>query len=50
MKKRINLRTGVERFSKAVATFHRYHIGVIGAFIIGNDEEPDPSTRGSRTS
>ncbi len=40
MKKGINLRTGVERYSKAVATFHRHHIGVIGAFIIGSDDEP----------
>lgn len=40
MKKGINLRTGVEGYSKAVAAFHKYHIGVVGAFIIGNDDEP----------
>jgi len=40
MKKGINLRTGVERYTKAVATFHKYGIGVAGTFIIGNDDEP----------
>lgn len=40
MKKGINLSTGVERYSKAVATFHKYGIAVLGTFIIGNDGEP----------
>ncbi len=39
MKKGINLRTGVGRYSEAVAAFHRHHIGVVGAFITGNDGE-----------
>ncbi|MCG6538238.1 MAG: radical SAM protein, partial [Syntrophales bacterium LBB04] len=40
MKKQSNLKAGIERYSRAVATFHKYHIGVIGTFIIGNDDEP----------
>jgi len=39
MKKRINLKTGVTNYKKVVKTFHRYGIGVLGAFIIGNDYE-----------
>jgi len=39
MKKRINLKTGVTNYKKVVRTFHRYGIGVLGAFIIGNDYE-----------
>lgn len=41
MKKMINLKTGVENYKQAVNTFHRYGIGVLGAFIIGNDYETE---------
>ncbi|MGD0235793.1 MAG: radical SAM protein [Syntrophorhabdales bacterium] len=40
MKKYINLRAGIESYSKAVKTFHKYQIGVVGLFVIGNDDEP----------
>jgi radical SAM superfamily enzyme YgiQ (UPF0313 family) len=39
MKKRVNLKIGVENYKKVVDRFHRYGIGVLGAFIIGNDYE-----------
>ena len=39
MKKRINLKTGVANYKKVIRTFHKYGIGVLGAFIIGNDYE-----------
>jgi radical SAM superfamily enzyme YgiQ (UPF0313 family) len=39
MKKGINLKIGVERYKQVVATFHKYGIGVIGTFIIGNSYE-----------
>ena len=39
MKKGINLRVGVENYEKVVGTFHKYGIGVLGAFILGNDFE-----------
>ncbi len=39
MKKGINLKIGIENYRKIVAAFHKYGIGVIGAFIIGNDYE-----------
>ncbi|MEW6455456.1 MAG: radical SAM protein [Acidobacteriota bacterium] len=39
MKKGINLKTGVENYKKVVDTLHKYGIGVLGAFIIGNDYE-----------
>lgn len=41
MKKRANLKVGVEHYRKAVAAFHRQSIGVIGAFVTGNDGESD---------
>jgi len=42
MKKGINLKTGPENYKKVVDTFHKYGIGVFGAFIVGNDfESPD---------
>jgi radical SAM superfamily enzyme YgiQ (UPF0313 family) len=42
MKKAINLKTGSENYKKVVDTFHKYGIGVFGAFIVGNDfESPD---------
>ncbi|MHB9097254.1 MAG: B12-binding domain-containing radical SAM protein [Syntrophales bacterium] len=39
MKKNINLKIGVENYKKVVDRFHRYGIGVLGSFIIGNDYE-----------
>jgi radical SAM superfamily enzyme YgiQ (UPF0313 family) len=39
MKKEINLKIGVENYKKVVDLFHKYGIAVLGAFIIGNDQE-----------
>lgn len=39
MRKGVNLKAGVENYRKAVDLFHKYRIGVLGAFIIGNDME-----------
>lgn len=39
MKKEVNLKIGVENYKKVVDTFHKYGIAVLGAFIIGNDNE-----------
>jgi radical SAM superfamily enzyme YgiQ (UPF0313 family) len=39
MKKGVNLNIGVENYKKVVDVFHKYGIGVFGAFIIGNDYE-----------
>ena len=39
MKKGVNIRQGIEKYKKVVDTFHKYGIGVMGAFIIGNDYE-----------
>jgi radical SAM superfamily enzyme YgiQ (UPF0313 family) len=39
MKKGINLKVGVENYKRAVGRFHKHGIGVLGAFIIGNDHE-----------
>ncbi|MBM2833284.1 MAG: B12-binding protein [Candidatus Brocadiaceae bacterium] len=39
MKKSINLKMGIENYKKVVDCFHKYGIGVLGAFIIGNDNE-----------
>jgi radical SAM superfamily enzyme YgiQ (UPF0313 family) len=39
MKKGINLKIGIKNYKKVVDTFHKYGIGVYGAFIIGNDFE-----------
>jgi radical SAM superfamily enzyme YgiQ (UPF0313 family) len=42
MKKGINLKIGTGNYKKVIDTFHKYGIGVYGAFIIGNDfESPD---------
>jgi radical SAM superfamily enzyme YgiQ (UPF0313 family) len=41
MKKGINLKMGVNNYKKVVDTFHKYGIGVLGAFIIGNDHESE---------
>lgn len=42
MRKGVNLRIGVDKYKKVVDTFHKYGIGVMGAFIIGNDYESVP--------
>ena len=39
MHKGVNLKTGVENYRLVVDRFHRHGIGVLGAFIIGNDYE-----------
>lgn len=39
MKKGVNLKLGVENYKSVVDVFHRHGIGVMGAFIIGNDHE-----------
>jgi len=39
MKKGINVKTGVDNYRRVIDTFHKYGIGVFGAFIIGNDFE-----------
>jgi len=39
MQKGINLKVGTENYKKVVDTFHKYHIGVYGTFILGNDFE-----------
>lgn len=39
MRKGINLKIGVENYKKVVKKFHRFGIGVLGGFIIGNDYE-----------
>jgi len=39
MKKGINLKKGIENYRKVLDTFHKHGIGVLGAFIIGNDYE-----------
>jgi radical SAM superfamily enzyme YgiQ (UPF0313 family) len=39
MKKGINLKIGVENYKRVVDKFHKYGIGVLGSFVIGNDYE-----------
>ena len=39
MKKGINLKIGVENYQKIIDTFHKYGIGILGTFIIGNANE-----------
>lgn len=39
MKKGINLKIGIDNYKKVVDTFHKYGVGVLGAFIVGNDHE-----------
>ncbi|MGD9941493.1 MAG: radical SAM protein [Clostridia bacterium] len=41
MHKGINLRTGVDNYGEVVKRLHAARIGVMGAFIIGNDHETD---------
>lgn len=39
LKKGVNLKVGIDNYRRVVDTFHKYGIGVVGAFIIGNDNE-----------
>ncbi|MDO8281491.1 MAG: radical SAM protein [Thermodesulfovibrionia bacterium] len=39
MKKGINLKIGIDNFKNIIGKFHKYGIGVLGAFILGNDYE-----------
>jgi radical SAM superfamily enzyme YgiQ (UPF0313 family) len=42
MKKEVNLKIGVDNYKRIVNTFHKHGIGILGAFVIGNDfESPD---------
>jgi radical SAM superfamily enzyme YgiQ (UPF0313 family) len=45
MQKGVNLKIGVENYKKVIAAFHSHGIGVVGAFIIGNDHESPPYYR-----
>lgn len=39
MHKGVNLRRGIKGYQNVVRVFHRHGIGVMGAFILGNDFE-----------
>jgi radical SAM superfamily enzyme YgiQ (UPF0313 family) len=39
MKKGINLKIGVENYKRVIDRFHKYGIGILGSFVIGNDHE-----------
>jgi len=39
MNKTVNLKTGIYNYKKAINVFHKHGIGVMGAFILGNDYE-----------
>jgi radical SAM superfamily enzyme YgiQ (UPF0313 family) len=39
MKKGVNLEIGIENYKRVVDKFHKYGIGVLGSFVIGNDYE-----------
>ena len=39
MKKGVNLKVGIENYRNVIDRFHKYGIGVYGAFVIGNDGE-----------
>lgn len=39
MKKGVNLKVGIENYKNVINRFHKYGIGVYGAFVIGNDGE-----------
>lgn len=41
MKKGINLKIGVKNYKKIIDNFHKYGIGVLGTFIIGNENESE---------
>jgi radical SAM superfamily enzyme YgiQ (UPF0313 family) len=38
-KKGVNIKVGVDNYKRVVDVFHQYGIGVLGAFIIGSDDE-----------
>ena len=38
----MTLKVGIDNYKKVIRTFHKYGIGVMGAFIIGNDYESIP--------
>jgi radical SAM superfamily enzyme YgiQ (UPF0313 family) len=42
MDKGINLKSGVDSYKNTANAFHRHGIGVLGAFILGNDHELPP--------
>jgi radical SAM superfamily enzyme YgiQ (UPF0313 family) len=39
MKKNVNIKTGINNYKQVADRFHQHGIGVLGAFIIGNDFE-----------
>jgi len=39
MKKGINLKIGIENYKRVIDRFHKYGIGILGSFVIGNDYE-----------
>ncbi|MDY6932670.1 MAG: radical SAM protein [Spirochaetota bacterium] len=39
MRKGVNLKLGTDRFKHAISIIHKHGIGVIGSFIVGNDNE-----------
>lgn len=39
MKKGINLKIGIENYKEVIDAYHTHGIGVLGAFILGNDHE-----------
>lgn len=39
MKKGVNLKIGVDNYKQIIDKFHKYGIGVLGTFIIGNENE-----------
>ena len=39
MQKGINLKIGIDNYKKVIDAFHSHGIGVVGAFILGNDHE-----------
>lgn len=41
MNKGINLKTGVDNYRRVVDMFHKYGIAVLGAFVIGSDDESE---------
>jgi radical SAM superfamily enzyme YgiQ (UPF0313 family) len=45
MGKGVNLKTGTQNYAAVVSTLHRHGIGVLGAFIIGNDGETEQTYR-----
>jgi radical SAM superfamily enzyme YgiQ (UPF0313 family) len=45
MKKGVNIKVGVANYKKVIKAFHGHGMGVIGSFIIGNDNESPQSYR-----